>query len=238
MFQSTPASCLAGDVVGTPATKLVCCFNPRPPVAWRATFGGTRSLLQNECFNPRPPVAWRATHRVAIALAGYAVSIHARQLPGGRRFYEQITAEKLVFQSTPASCLAGDFTDACRRVQVRVFQSTPASCLAGDRRHAAQAAANARFNPRPPVAWRATRDGTARLHGPVVSIHARQLPGGRPLGRPGASAALVFQSTPASCLAGDCRWPVIWWCARLFQSTPASCLAGDCTPAASVTPLI
>ena len=60
-FQSTPTNFMAGDAFHG---------RPRPQPA--------------ACFNPRPPISWRATHDPSVNHGEMHVSIHAHQFHGGR----------------------------------------------------------------------------------------------------------------------------------------------------------
>ena len=68
----------------SPATLMRCCFNPRPPISWRATPAPPGMRGKEISFNPRPPISWRATLFDAHAAVRPLVSIHAHQFHGGR----------------------------------------------------------------------------------------------------------------------------------------------------------
>ena len=59
-------------------------FNPRPPISWRATPTPPTCRLARCCFNPRPPISWRATPLRLCGRRSTRVSIHAHQFHGGR----------------------------------------------------------------------------------------------------------------------------------------------------------
>ena len=182
------------------------------------------------CFNPRPPISWRATRsRDKRNTIDTKVSIHAHQFHGGRRWGPVYYSWYTVFQSTPTNFMAGDRREqrrcrACQQVSIHAHQfhggrlvnrshlsgSTGVSIHAhqfhGGRRrevdhqldlgpvsiHAHQfhggrpatrssmAGGGRRFNPRPPISWRATR------------IRPRW-----------SAASSTFQSTPTNFMAGD-----------------------------------
>ena len=159
-FQSTPASCDAGDCA--PSGRIYCVdgFNPRPRRATRATSSQWHQKRQR------------------------SVSIHARVVRRGR--HERFLRAHVTME----------------------FQSTPASCDAGDRLLKLQQFALPRFNPRPRRATRATIGPYQNAPTSRVSIHARVVRRGR---RPAARLERrenEFQSTPASCDAGDPQQPM------------------------------
>ncbi len=202
MFQSAPASREAGDAARRTARKPAGCFNPRPPLAKRATGRPRRRNLS------------------------LRVSIRARLSRSGRHVFSEPCEDVIEFQSAPASREAGDQPGrppierrpcfnprpplAKRATSVMVmldtvtppFQSAPASREAGDAMSLAALATElvsirARlsrsgrpglpawppsrrgFNPRPPLAKRATVAGVVGQRQHLVSIRARLSRSGR-----------------------------------------------------------
>ena len=204
-FQSTPTNFMAGDLYSNALRYLVACFNPRPPISWRATStvpGG--GILAGE-FQSTPTNFMAGDWVETVGRSrGTSVSIHAHQFHGGRqhRASRQVGGVGGFNPRPPISWRATSLAVAHRR---------PARC----------------FNPRPPISWRATGELAGGLVGHLVSIHAHQFHGGR---RQDGARALdpgLFQSTPTNFMAGDalstCADGTIW----LFQSTPTNFMAGD-----------
>ncbi len=108
VFQSTPTSFPVGDS----ATAQGC---------W-----------PSRCFNPRPPVSRWATSTPASGTAGFDVSIHAHQFPGGRPMASDSCPASATFQSTPTSFPVGDLFPCPLTPAHSVFQSTPTSFPVGD----------------------------------------------------------------------------------------------------------
>ena len=132
MFQSTPASCDAGD----PTNR--------------------HRKLVSGCFNPLPRRATRETVVLVAARVRQLVSIHSRVVRRGR----------LVMRL------------AMPRRQRR-FQSTPASCDAGDGEIAASSTRSTCFNPLPRRATRETSPLLKAARTVSVSIHSRVVRRGR-----------------------------------------------------------
>ena len=156
-FQSTPASCDAGDTEGKRFSRRSCCFNPLPRRATRETHtdisasgrlvvsihsrvvrrgrpaGSSSRTRRHGCFNPLPRRATRETGRVKSSTASAMVSIHSRVVRRGRLALCKDCHQGSLFQSTPASCDAGDMSASASVVLATMFQSTPASCDAGDK---------------------------------------------------------------------------------------------------------
>ena len=110
-----------------------CCFNPRPPISWRATVWGGWLRPCRRCFNPRPPISWRAT----------PAPTPSRPTPRGFNPRPPIS-----WRATPDA--------VCSSLLHALFQSTPTNFMAGDRPLRGRPVHQPSFNPRPPISWRAT----------------------------------------------------------------------------------
>ena len=178
-FQSTPANKPAGDGRATHRRCLPGCFNPRPPTNQRATV---------QCLR---------------AVAGTAVSIHARQQTSGRRSWSTARSASAGFNPRPPT-----------------NQRATASRRSGQQR-------GTRFNPRPPTNQRATVQRRAGRSGEQVSIHARQQTSGRPNRVPAERLAAHVSIHARQQTSGRPPQMDQTTTSTRFQSTPANKPAGD-----------
>ena len=189
-----------------------------------------RSDCWGACFNPRPPISWRATARIkAIITGAEAVSIHAHQFHGGRPCgWSAGRSGQPSFQSTPTNFMAGDRLALPPHCRPPGFNPRPPISWRATFQSVVSASGSGSFNPRPPISWRATRlcraGGAARA---VVSIHAHQFHGGRRRPARGPLAARRFNPRPPISWRATSATACSASAESLFQSTPTNFMAGD-----------
>jgi len=179
-FQSTPASCDAGDSQAFDIAPKVNGFNPLPRRATRETTQHRPATGQAIVSIHSRVVRRGRQHGIAGAAGVGDVSIHSRVVRRGRQGRKTQTRRALAFQSTPASCDAGDLQ--CGFVILDCFCVSIHSRVV---RRGRRSRWRARcvcwcFNPLPRRATRET--GCWRGSWPVgaVSIHSRVVRRGRP----------------------------------------------------------
>ena len=85
----------------------------------------------------------------------------------------------MAFQSTPTNFMAGDPTRCATGARCGRFNPRPPISWRATRFPPGRTARSGCFNPRPPISWRATVGRVGQPVGAGVSIHAHQFHGGR-----------------------------------------------------------
>ena len=155
-FQSTPTNFMAGDTKYQCRCKAEYRFNPRPPISWRATNVTSAWKQAPVKFQSTPTNFMAGDPPPRLVLDVSIVSIHAHQFHGGRP-----DLQLLHWLLDLVSIHAHQFHGGRRRwpswrwrpgrFNPRPPISWRATGPAGTARQA-----QASFNPRPPISWRAT----------------------------------------------------------------------------------
>ena len=107
------------------------------------------------------------------------VSIHAHQFHGGRRDAHPVAVGSDLFQSTPTNFMAGDSRMSAPARPTSRFNPRPPISWRATSPGRRSARMSSGFNPRPPISWRATGQQFQPGQPDAVSIHAHQFHGGR-----------------------------------------------------------
>ena len=204
LFQSTPTNFMAGDSRPRSRARSSSAFQSTPTNFMAGDPSRGIQTGRKSCFNPRPPISWRATPGPRHAQVSSAVSIHAHQFHGGRRAHSAPTRGHLGVSIHAHQFHGGRPKVVDDAAWAKVFQSTPTNFMAGDPLvdddllEAAQVSIHAhQFHGGRPVSFVSAAVTSS------VSIHAHQFHGGRRISAGDTADQCLFQSTPTNFMAGD-----------------------------------